>query len=175
MKATWSIVVIYENTETRESAMGFCDHLVEQFWVESGLDVGWWSFEALQQANSARKAAEKAGSADWIIFAADSAGSLPAHVTAWVDGWLDHRGDHEGILVGLIPEAGAGDPCCEKHLFLRAVAHRAGMDYLTHLPETVCQPITDARDSFTERAQQVTSVLDEILHHARTPPHVPLL
>jgi hypothetical protein len=170
MKATWSIVVIYENTETRASAMAFCDSLLEQFWVDSGLDVGWWSFETLQQASSARKAADKARKADWIICAPHSAGDMPEHVCAWVESWLDRRGDHEGTLVGLIPESHSA----EKHVYLRSVAHRAGMDYLTQLPEALSQPITDARDSFTERAHQVTSVLDDILHHAGTPPRLPL-
>jgi hypothetical protein len=170
MKATWSIVVMYESTETRESAMTFCDCLLQQFWVESGLDVGWWSFDTLAHANSARKAAERARTADWIIFATDSPGDMPEHVCAWVEGWLDRRGDREGTLVGLIPENRSPD----KHVYLRSVAHRGCMDYLTQLPESISQPITDARDSFTERARTVTSVLDDILQHAGTPPRLPL-
>ena len=50
IKATWSLVVLYENTRARKSAATFCDYLVEQFCVESGLDVHWWSFEELQDS-----------------------------------------------------------------------------------------------------------------------------
>ena len=50
---------------------------------------------------------------------------------------------------------------------------RAGMDYLSHAAPTVHRAIPDSIDSFSERAGQVTSVLDGILQkHPHFPPPV---
>ena len=38
------------------------------------------------------------------------------------------------------------------------------MDYLSHFPAKIPRAIPDSLDSFNRRAEQVTPVLDEILH-----------
>jgi hypothetical protein len=43
------------------------------------------------------------------------------------------------------------------------------MDYLTEVPQEITQPIPNSLESFSERAQQVTSVLREILHKPTLP------
>ena len=57
-----------------------------------------------------------------------------------------------------------------KHTYLRQVARRAEMDYLTQVPQGISLSIAESLDSYTERAACITSVLDEILHHP-APPH----
>ena len=52
---------------------------------------------------------------------------------------------------------------------VRNIAHRAGMDYLTQVPETIGRAIPDSLASCSERADRVTSVLDEILHQKTVP------
>ena len=174
-KATWSMAVFYENNKARESAAAFCDYLVEQFWVESGLDVSWWAFDGLREANSHSKAVEKAKEADWVIFALRPESDLPVHLQGWIETWLGGRGKREGTLVGLFsPFVGQIGLDGETQRYLREVAHRAGMDYLNQLPQSISQPITDSRDSYTERANQRTSVLDEILLRPPSPPAIPL-
>ena len=37
------------------------------------------------------------------------------------------------------------------------------MDYLTHVPQDIARAIPDSLDSYSKRADQVTSLLDEIL------------
>jgi len=168
-KATWSLVVLYENTQTRETAAGFCDYLVEQMWVDSGLDVNWWSFDGLRETGPSAKAAEKAKDADWVIFALRAEQEVPAHLKNWIEAWLARRGTREGTLVGLlhdIPAATGSETQC----YLRQVAHRAGMDYLSQVPQSVLQNIPEARDSYSERANQLTSVLNDILHRRSQPP-----
>ena len=58
-----------------------------------------------------------------------------------------------------------------KHRFLRNVAHRAAMDYLTHLPQDLGRAIPDSLDSYTRRAECVTGLLDDILHQPVPPPN----
>jgi hypothetical protein len=169
MKATWYVTAFYEDAETRESAMAFCDILVKRFWSHFEFDVSWWSFASLQDPGSAGEAARKAAGADFVIFSMRAASEAPLGVQEWVEAWLHQRGSREGALVGL---AGSANPCVEKaQLYLRQVAHRAGMDYLTEVPQDMPRLIAESPDLFTQRAQQVTTVLNEILH----PPPPPLL
>ena len=75
------------------------------------------------------------------------------------------------MLVGLLePVVGAGGQEGEKHHYLRHAAHHGAMDYLTEVPQDISRPIPDSLDSYTERADQVTSLLDNILHQQAPPP-----
>jgi hypothetical protein len=58
----------------------------------------------------------------------------------------------------------------QKHRYLRQIAHRGSMDYLTQLPLSLSRLVPESLDSYTQRAVQVSSVLDEILHHQAPPP-----
>jgi hypothetical protein len=135
--------------------------------------VNWWAFALLDQAVAAKDAAEKAAQADLIVFSASPEGDFPLPVKAWVETWLNQRGEREGMLVGLMEQAaGAGDPRGQKHHFLRKAALHGAMDYLTKVPQGMAFSIPDSFDSYTERADQVTSLLDDILHQQPPPPHL---
>ena len=88
---------------------------------------------------------------------------------------LDHRGEREGAIVGLVTEkpAPAMGVASLKEVYLRHTAHRARMDYLSHVVPTELRAMPDSLDAFRQRAGQVTSVLDQILHKHTPPP--PLL
>lgn len=161
----WSVVAVYEDTETREGATSFCDQLVHRFWPHCGLDVGWWSLGHLEATDSGAEAAGKAIEADMILISLRAEGETPASLRTWVESWLARRGDREGVVVGLgepSPSSGAAMP--DKYAYLRNIAHRAGMDYLTGLPQNLSRSIPDSFESYIQRADLVTSVLDEILH-----------
>jgi len=174
MKATWSVVILFEDTQTREKAVRFCDQLVERFWTDCEFKLTWMEFSALRDPNAARDAHAKARGADVFVFATRPEGPVPEIVTDWVERCLANRTDREGTLAGLIDTSAILTVWAEeKHAWLRSVAHRAGMDYLTDVPPEITTKIPDSLESFSERAQQVTSVLDEILHkpiHPRLSP-----
>jgi hypothetical protein len=170
MKATWSVVVIFEDANTREKAVKFCDQLVERFWSRCEFALTWMSFSALAEPNSARDAHAKTRDADVVVFAPRSEGPVPEAVIAWVERCLASRNDREGALAGLIDSAILTGRVAEKHAWLRSVAHRAGMDYLTQVPHDIVRSIPDSLETYSERARQVTSVLNEILHKRAAPP-----
>src|SRR6266436_3602994 len=64
MKATWSVVILFEDAQTREKAVKFCDQLVERFWAHCEFRLTWMEFSALDDANAARDAHAKARGAD---------------------------------------------------------------------------------------------------------------
>src|SRR5438128_7460923 len=145
MKATWSVAVIYEDKAAREHAVKFCDHLVERFWASHGFDVSWFPFSALQEEQTAKEAAQKAIEAEVILFATRTEGEMPLEVKAWIESWVIQRGDREGSLIGLTdPGTSLGHRPPEKYVYLRAVAHRGGMDYLTQIPDTISHSIPDS-------------------------------
>lgn len=174
MKSTWSAVMIYEDLSTREEAMKFSDNLVRRFWSQYEFDFGWWSADDLAGEDRAGAAAHKAARADLIVFALAPEGPMADPVLEWVESWIGERSDREGALVGLLdPAAGPIGITTEKYLYLRSLAHRAGMDYLIQMPEHMARPIPDSLDSYAERAFQKTSVLDEIIRRPVRPPMPP--
>ncbi len=165
---TLSVVVVYEDLENRETAVAFCDGLVEKFWSRFGFDVGWWSFDLLAQASPADEASVKAAEADLVVFATRADQELPRHLEAWLESWLSRRENHEGALIGLVtPEVGMCGT--RKDCRLRQLARQANMDYFTQLPQNLHSPIPEECDSYADRAQQMTDVLEGILH--QPPPH----
>ena len=58
-KAAWSVVVAYEDRQACERAVGFCDQLVNRFWAGFEFDLSWWTFAQLEDADSAKAAAEQ--------------------------------------------------------------------------------------------------------------------
>ena len=165
---------MYEDVPARENAVAFCDHLVERFWARYEFAVSWWSLADLSVVDSSQRAARKAIEADLIVVATTPGLDIPMALREWVESWLGRRGEREGALVGLTdPRAGQTGPSAEKFAYLRNAAHRAGMDYLTDIPQSISsRSIPDSIESYSERAHQVTSVLDDILHRKAPPPHL---
>ena len=171
MKTGCSVTVVYEDEAQRLEAVGLCDRLLERFWPGVDLDLSWWSFEQLGSLEQTQEALGKAVQADVVVFATRSESLFPLEVDHWIEQWLSQRGRREGMVVGLLGK-GDRDREAEKHLHLRKIAHRGGMDYLTGLPEYAAHHVPDSVESCQERAHQVTSTLDEILHHSPRPPHL---
>ncbi len=168
MKAKWSVLVVYDGDGARQSATQFCDRLVERFWAESEFDVSWCSFDHLEHEQETAATIDKAANANLVVFAAER--ELPLHVLDWVELWLARRGEREGVLVGL---PGEGAEAAGTHLYFRHIAHRAGMDYLTELPQSMTFPIPESPESCAKRAHQLTSTLDGILQFSPPPPRCP--
>ncbi len=163
MKTNCNVVVLYEDEVTRQEAIRCADALVDNDWMNRDLDAAWASFQDLTNAAKAAETARKARSADFVVFAVQPEGDFSFETLEWIERWLDCREDNrEGALVGLVRNR--GEVCANKELFLRNLARKIGMDFLTRLPESAHGPIPDSLSSYAERASQVTGVLDEILH-----------
>lgn len=176
MKATKLIAVVYDQAEARQTAVGFCDGLISRFWEQFEFDISWWSFEQLESGESAQAAAKKAATADIVVFSTSPQQRVPERFQQWIELWLPKREEHEGVLVNLfpaVPPAEVASPAMS--LYLRSIAHRAGMDYLTGVPEGISHPIPESLDSCTQRAEQVTTLLDEILHSPLPTASMPLV
>lgn len=169
-KSFWSVVVFYEDSKTRVSAVHFCDRLVKRFWREKEFDIHWCSFSKLGDQAIAEATSRKAEKADILVFSMLPKGAMTGETMDWIEKWLCTRAEHEGVLVGLLSGEGFDVFGCEKHIYLRNLAHRLSMDYWTEIPEHLSRAIPDSLESYSARADRVTHVLDEILHHSVLPP-----
>lgn len=170
------VLVLYENTLTREQAA----KLWEEFGARNGGDAGpeiqWFCFEDLISPDAASAVADFGAGAEVIVLALTADGDLPEHLKSWGEKWLGKRGEREGTLVGLV-SGRSGNPCeiaSFKEVYLRHLAHRAGMVFLDHLPAMARLTIPDSLDSFSARAFQSSALLDEIIHRPFVPPRMPL-
>ena len=171
-RETWSVVVVYENTATRERAMAVCDHLVQQFWSEVEFEFNWWRTDFLEEPGMAATAASNAAAADFIIFCAGIESELARPLGEWCESWVERRGSREGVLVDLTQAAGtAASRAPNAQTYLRLIARRAMMDYLTEVPATIMGTLPDSFESAALRATHISSVLDDILHHSPPPSH----
>lgn len=174
MKATWSVAVIFEDTGAQEKAIQFCDSLVRKFWSDFKFDVVWWAFDGLKSAEAAEEALNKSLAANLVVFAVQSQRELPAHIHQWMSDWLQRRGTREGTLVGLLNSAAdTNSGSIFVQTFLRHCAHTAGMDFLTEIPENLALRIPETLESCSERAHQITGVLNGILHRPNSAPRLP--
>lgn len=166
------VIVIYDDAVAREWAVHFCGELAEQSQNEAKLQIEWWPFVILTGSTQGAELTEKAADADYLVFASACEGDLPREVKIWIEGWLARRGDREGTLVGLIEQQTPFEIATLKEIYLRHVAHRAGLDYLSHVPPRKSKALPNSIDSYYQRARQMTSVLDEILRSSpsSTPP-----
>ncbi|HYR45180.1 MAG TPA: hypothetical protein VER98_19260 [Terriglobia bacterium] len=170
MKTISSIVAVCENKPARDDAVKFCDELMHRFWANREFDITWLLFNDLAEEALFGTATLKAASADLIIFSMCPGCEISRHVRSWVEAWLSQRGEREGAIVGLRdPGHLPGGGVSQNFVYLHSVAHRAGLDYLTELPEKITHTIPDQLESYSERARQVTSVLDQILHQKPAP------
>jgi len=168
-KESWSVVVVYEDTVARDRAMELCDNLVREFWSNIEFNFNWWRFSYLQERLLAEEATAHALTARVIIFAAPPQEDLPKAVQDWVESWVDKRAEREGAVIGLAATGGAFAPGSAQDLYVRSVARRAGLDYLTEALPVLPGALPNSLDTYSQRAAQKTSVLDEILSYAPPP------
>jgi hypothetical protein len=167
-RETWAMAVVYEDTLTRDRAMAVCDQLVHRFWGEVDFEFSWWREAFLTDSTIAAEAAGAAVNADLILFSTHAEGGLSAGTRAWIETWLDKRGKREGALIDLIGTSDdSGTGAAPTHPYLRQIAERGGLDYVSFDFPITPQVMEDSIESIHHRAGQITSVLDQIL--SRTP------
>ena len=161
------VFVLYENAAAREHALRATRDLAI---------AHWWSFARLAGSpRAAEDASSKAATADMVVFAITPAGDLPGEIKLWIETWISRRSEREGVIVGLVSRRESpGEIACLKEIYLRHTAHRAGMDYLSHVQRSPAMILPDSLDSCKERERRISSVLDDILHSGFTPPAVRL-
>ena len=169
-RETWSVTVLYEDTEVRERAMRMCDHLMRQFWSDIEFDFDWWRAGFLEDAILARQAGSHIADADVLILAMHGERELPATLKSCLEVGLEKRGSRQGAFIALFDDDLKLTPApIRNDLYLRTLAQQHGMDYLTEAPAVLPGALPDSLDMFSERAEKHTSTMENILRQAPPP------
>jgi hypothetical protein len=166
----FSAIVLYEDIVSRERAMELCDRLVHKFWAEVEFEFSWWRFDFLHDSALAGDAVRLAARSELILLAAHAGRELPPPVRSWMEGWLPIREPGFGALVAMIgTDADQLRGLSPIHVYLREAAQRANMDYLPQVIDAPLSTLDTSIDTIANRAEKVTSLLDDILHRPPTP------
>lgn len=163
----WSVMVLFEDEASRDNAMRFFDAVVARRWAECAFDLSWHPTWSLGPGDEASSASDRACGADIIVFSCSAPRLLNAPVVRWLEESLARRGEREGAFIGLVDSPEHEGYASEKETYFRRLAHEAGMDYWSSVPQQGLVDMSDELDWYAERACQVTTVLDDIL---RQPP-----
>ena len=88
LKATFNVVMIYEDFETGKHAKRTYDFLVQNLAGEFSLSNQMWKFDVLTIPKLAEIAAQDALAADIIIVSSRGGQELPPHVCHWMEMWV---------------------------------------------------------------------------------------
>jgi len=125
----FSVVVLYEDRETRDRVLGVSRQMEAQVGDEVQLKFSWWKFDFLRDLQLAEQAGHHSTMADMLIISAHPGRGLPVAFTQWIENWLPKRSLRESVLVALI--GSSPDPTEDSTTqYLRRIASRARMDYL---------------------------------------------
>ncbi len=170
-KETCNVVVVYEDTASRQRAMAACDFLMQELWSEVEFDFHWWRADFLEQAAMAQAAAEQAANADFLIVCSDPEKTISIALKRWFESWIEARHGRDGALLDLTPTNTTTTGTTQTmETFLRGVARRAMLDYFATTSQTITGTLPSSYEEVQRRASQVSSVLDEILHQPPRPP-----
>lgn len=169
-EALCSVVLICEDAVAHDRARALCDNLARQFWGNVEFDCKGWLFSTLKSAESAFEAAAAAATAGLVVFAIQSEGDLPEHIQSWVESWVGRRSECEGALISLVGPAGTPQAAVTpKQMYLRQVARRARMDFMSDLSQAGPRLVPDSMEWFETRADCLGNVMDDILKESGTP------
>lgn len=169
---TWSVVVLYEDTPTRDRAMILCHRLVKNFWSDVEFDFHWWRTDFLDDPRMARIAAADAIASDIFIFSSAQESSLSPAFLKWFENWSREREAREGLLLDLTDAtAQPSQVVQQKQARLREIAERAHLDYCNRLPPRFDGAMLNSRQNVEARAHEISSVLEDILHRLPPPSH----
>ncbi len=154
------IVALYADVPTREWMLRFCKQITHQFLADTDSDIQWWRFKFLTDNAMLKLAVRDASCADIIAYAAPGEADLPPLVKNFTAAWAQRRVLNEAMLVGIChsPAMPLWDP------YLRDIAHQNQIQYVSHGYPAQAQT---ALDGLSNRASEMTPLLQELLHRSR--------
>jgi hypothetical protein len=179
-KLPFDLVVVYEDTQTRERALRLYDHLAQQLLDDYDFQCTWWKISHLDDAVLHERALDAALDASMIVLSVRARATLPAPAQRWLDAWLGRKDDRKRALAALIGNPGqASADALALQTRLQSLARMARMDFFAHafpVPEpaggAAAVPAgAGLASNLGRRATETTPVLDEILSLSRPMHH----
>ena len=163
--------VVCEDEVARARAGSICEHMARRFRGDIEFQFRWWLFDDLRRSVLAEEAAQAAVRAAMVFFATRHNSELPEHVKSWIESWVNARADQSGALVWLATDQDpGGSQAAPPHPGLLHAAHRAGMDFLSDVPDYLTLALPESPQWFNDRANVLGPVMDSILRQTGSPP-----
>jgi len=159
----WPVFVGFDDLKARERASEVCDFMTRQFRPDIEFELHFCDFSQLPEADYRKNAISKAAEARVVIIARSTPSSIELPLIEWMEGLCAHRHGREGALVALIDPGAPEDVRDAMDAELRHLAHRSGLDYLTHAPNCRCLEIPGDTAWAGDRAGAMGTVLEKIL------------
>lgn len=160
-----NVLVVYEDTQTRDKIMSACNLLVEKLWINREFSFTWWKFAHLHDPQTSCLAAAAAHEAELLIFSTEAIGEIPQQVQNWIEEWLPTR-KKGGAIAALFGRSNVSLTLpTKKHQYLMDVARRGGLDYLSQILPNQPQSIEASLELILQRPDQLASIVKEILDH----------
>ncbi len=162
------VVIAYNDVAAGKHAMRVMSGLGKELGDEIESQPFRWSFDLLADTDWRHVAVHDAVNADILIIATSSASLLPPAVKRWAEAAISRKRGTSAAVIALFGPAenpdGAGSPRLEA---IQTATQRAGLDFFAPAPR---QGLDEAIAHIHRRAEMVTPLLDEILHHHHPAP-----
>lgn len=167
-KYPFDLVIVYEDTTTRNRAVALYDHIAQSLVDDYDFKSSWWSYSEFANQAALDKAADMAGNANMVILALRSHSDPDPRLQQWMDAWLERKGTQKCAMVTLIAGFRPGQTeACPLQRQLHSIARSGQMDFFSHYFDTPAAPYqAHSRHiipEISERASLVTPLMEEIL------------
>ncbi len=163
-KALFNLLVAYEDTATRNIALGLYDKLAQALLDECDFRCTWWKFEHLRHSILQEKAVEAALQASMIILSVRAESELSPLAKKWIETWKPKKAAEKSALVVLLTESGCDNSLPSKmEAALAEVAHSARMDFFCNAINLPPPVAFFSIEDLSKRASTTTPLLEGIL------------
>lgn len=129
-----SVVLVYENAAARERIEGVYAHLLGKLSKDFEFGCTWCSFYDFKDARNTAEFTAAAVDADLIVFSSHAEIEPPLPLRDWVEGWVHSKKAQDAVLAALLfQNQDSEDGPQSLHSYLREVAQRGGMDFLSQV------------------------------------------
>lgn len=165
----WRVFIGFDDLNARQRALEVCESITQQFSPEIEFDLDDCNFHELNEIGHLERAVASAATAKILIVSTSAGKGIEAGLHRWMAGLETRRHGREGVLVRLVASA-PPEPIEESpDLGLRHLAHKLGLDYLTHAPDCRALQAGTQMETVEVRFKNLGPVLEEILAHSTRP------
>jgi hypothetical protein len=146
-----AIAVVYTDRQSRQRAMGLCDSLAGHLPKELQLEFTWWNTRYLHDSQVAQLAADALADSDMVLVSASDAAMLAPEVKNWLERGMRQPHSRERALAAYLDKTDRQADTPSLDLYLRDVARRAHVDYLTLEPPEPSQATSEQPQNISIR------------------------
>ncbi len=135
------LAVVYEDSETHRQATAAYEFLLQELSENVRINASWWRTSLLGDPKLAKVAARAIAAADLILVSVHNAVGPSPRVREWIEAWpidVNHPPRMIALLHGQTEEV-----CGSWDQYLRGIAGRWGMPYLSGSLATITEPLSE--------------------------------